>query len=88
MYRICRLKIIKRVSHASMIFLALTLWFSLWLHNAACGILVPQPGMEPVSLAMEAWNLNHWPAQEKTGFVTFKDHRAGILLNVGQLGLV
>ena len=44
--------------------------------------------MEPVILEMEAWNLNHWPTQKKTGFVTFKGHRAGILLNVGQLGLV
>ena len=66
----------------SVVFLALTLFFPLWLHNAACGILVPQPGMKPVTLAMEAWHLNHWPTQEKTGFVTFKDHRAGILLNV------
>ena len=36
-------------------------WFcflSLRLHPAACGLLVPQPGVEPVSPAVEAWSLN------------------------------
>ena len=26
----------------------------------ACGILVPGPGIKPVLLAVEEWNLNHW----------------------------
>jgi hypothetical protein len=26
--------------------------------------LVSQPGIEPVLLAVEAWNLNHWTARE------------------------
>ena len=30
----------------------------------ACGILVPLPGMEPVSPALEAWSLIHWTARE------------------------
>ena len=30
----------------------------------ACGILVPQPGIEPTPLAVEAWSLNHWTARE------------------------
>ena len=30
----------------------------------ACRILVPQPRVEPVPLALEAWNLNHWTAGE------------------------
>ena len=30
----------------------------------ACGILVPQPGIEPVPLAVEARTLSHWPASE------------------------
>ena len=34
--------------------------FSPWLHPVACGILVSQPGIEPVSPAVEAWRLNHW----------------------------
>ena len=35
-----------------------------WLFCAACGILVPQPGIEPVSPAVEAWSLNHWTTRE------------------------
>ena len=30
----------------------------------ACGILVPQPGIEPVPPAVEARSLNHWTARE------------------------
>ena len=30
----------------------------------ACGILVPQPGIEPVSPAMEAQGPNHWTTRE------------------------
>ena len=37
---------------------------SLWLPWAACGIFVPQPGIEPMSPALEAQSLNHWTARE------------------------
>ena len=30
----------------------------------ACGILVPQPGIEPTPPAVEAQSLNHWTARE------------------------
>ena len=30
----------------------------------ACGILVPQPGIEPRLLALEAQSPNHWTARE------------------------
>ena len=30
----------------------------------ACGILVPQPGIEPVPPAVESWSPNHWTARE------------------------
>ena len=33
-------------------------------HQAACGILVPQPGIEPVHRALGARILNHWTAWE------------------------
>ena len=33
--------------------------FCFWLHHAACGILVHQPGMEHVPPALEAWSLDH-----------------------------
>ena len=29
------------------------------------GILVPQPGIEPATLKMEPWSLNHWTAREE-----------------------
>ena len=35
-----------------------------WLRPVACGILVPQPGTEPMPPAVEAWSLNHWTARE------------------------
>ena len=31
----------------------------IWLCHMACGLLVPQPGIEPMSRAVEAWSLNH-----------------------------
>ena len=39
-------------------------FFFFWLHHVACGILVPQPGIEPVPPAAEARSLNHWTARE------------------------
>ena len=35
-----------------------------WPSHAACGILVPQPGMEPGALAMRALSPNHWATRE------------------------
>ena len=35
-------------------------FFLFWLHCTACGILVPQPGIEPVSPAGETQSPNHW----------------------------
>ena len=39
-------------------------FFSFWLCCEACGILVPQLGIEPMPLAMEAQSSNHWTARE------------------------
>ena len=36
------------------------LLFFLFLATWHAGILVPQPGMEPVPPAVEVWSLNHW----------------------------
>ena len=33
-------------------------------NHMACGILVPQPGIEPVPPVVEAWSPNHWTARE------------------------
>ena len=38
--------------------------FNFWLHCAACGILVPQPGIEPVPPALEVQSLNYRSAKE------------------------
>ena len=38
--------------------------FIFWPHQAACGTLVPQLGIEPSPLVMEAQSLNHWTASE------------------------
>ena len=34
---------------------------------AACGILVPRPGIEPTSPAVEVWILNQWTTKEVPG---------------------
>ena len=44
-----------------------------WLHHAACGILDPQPGIEPVPPAVEAWSLNCWITREDLYTETFKE---------------
>ena len=51
--------------------LVFLLFFS-WPHDSACGILFPQPGMKPTSLATEAQSLNHWTAREVPSFLTSK----------------
>ena len=53
-------------SFPSLLYLALFL-FIFWPHHIACGILVPQPGIDIVSLAMEAHYsgiLNHWTGKQ------------------------
>ena len=39
-------------------------YFAFWPCHAACGILVPQPGIEPTPPAVEAWSPNHWTARK------------------------
>ena len=38
--------------------------FFFWPCHAAYGILVPQPGIEPVPPAVEVRSPNHWTARE------------------------
>ena len=40
------------------------LFFYFWLHHAACGILIPRPGIEPMPPAVEVRSLNHWTTRE------------------------
>ena len=39
-------------------------YFFFWPHRVACGILVPQPGIEPMPPAVEGQGPNHWTARE------------------------
>ena len=41
-------------------FLSFFLSFFFFCGSAACGILVPQTGIEPAPPALEAQSLNHW----------------------------
>ena len=36
------------------------IFFFFWSHRADCGILVPQPGINPRSGQWKAWSPNHW----------------------------
>ena len=49
----------------------------------ACGILAPQPGIEPAFPALEAWSLNHWTAREVSPYIVILDHslKAGSIRN-------
>ena len=39
-------------------------FFFFWRRHAACRILVPWPGIEPMTPGAEACSLNHWMARE------------------------
>ena len=38
--------------------------FLLWLHHAACGMLVSQPGMEPAPPTVKILSPNHWTTRD------------------------
>ena len=52
-------------------FLSFFLFFFFWSHHAACWILVPQPGDEPVPPAVEVRSPNHWTTREFPNFSFF-----------------
>ena len=41
-----------------------------WPYYTACGILVPRPGIEPVSPAVEVPRPNHWSTREVPGRIS------------------
>ena len=51
-------------SPSSLLICGFFLFYRFWPRCAACGILVPRTGIEPVPPAVEAWSLNHWTARE------------------------
>ena len=44
------------------------LWTFFWSYWMACGILVPQPGIELTPPALEVCRLHHWTAREVPGW--------------------
>ena len=46
-----------------------------WTHRTACGIIVPQPGIEPVPPAVEVQSPNHWTSREVPKNIFFKYFR-------------
>ena len=46
-------------------------FFFFWPHHAACGILAPRSGIEPVTPAVEAWSCNRWSAREFPTLIDF-----------------
>ena len=40
------------------------LFFIFWPRCAACAVLVPQPGIKPVTPAVETQSINHWTTRE------------------------
>ena len=48
------------------LFVCLLCFLFFWLHCAACGILVPRPGIEPGPSAVKARSPNLWTAREFT----------------------
>ena len=39
-------------------------FFPPWQHCVACGILIPRPGIKPMTPAAEVQSLNHWTTGE------------------------
>ena len=48
------------------------MYSSFWCCFTTRGILVPQPGIEPMPLALGAQSLNHWTAKEVLNKSKFK----------------
>ena len=49
-------------------------------HHAACGILVPRPGIEPVLPAVEVWSPNYWTVREVPIMIVLNPTGQGILV--------
>ena len=68
------------------------LWGFFWLRYKACGMLVPQPGVEPAPPAVEAQSLNHWTTREVPPQGVFVDklllpHKLSAMPNTDGIGV-
>ena len=55
-----------------------------WPHSAACGILIPWPGIEPVPLVLQEQSLNHWTSREVLGLVRWNR----VWLSIGRASVI
>ena len=53
--------------------------FFYFFSRVACGILVPQPVIESISLALEVQSLNHWAIREDPEKIFFESLKASKL---------
>ena len=60
------------------VFLFLFVWVFFRLCLAACRILVPWPGIKPVSPALEVWSPNHWITREFPVVFLPKQRKGGV----------
>ena len=70
-YKIYNKSILKKVFNFDKI--NLSLFFFFWPHLASCGMLVPQPGIEPGATAVKAPSTNHWTTREFPKFIIVFD---------------
>ena len=57
------------VGHCKLLGVGILCSFLFWPRHAACRILVPRPGIEPVPPAVEAQSPNRWTAREAPGIL-------------------
>ena len=54
--------------------------FIYWLRAAACGILDPRPGIEPMPSAVEAYNPTHWPASDFPDYINMSERNSSCVI--------
>ena len=54
--------------------------FIYWLRAAACGILDPGPGIEPMPSAVEAYNPTHWPASDFLDYINMSERNSSCVI--------
>ena len=57
--------------HSTFSFLPFFFFSFFWPHHMACGNLVPWPGTEILSPALNVKSLNHWPTREVPHYIFF-----------------
>ena len=63
-------------------------FFPPWPWSVACGVFIPQPGIKPMFLAVEARSLNHWTIREVRRTWTYNLSEVGVLGGLRTEGVV